>query len=374
MMTMRRRDKGSGYLARKARADGRWAASYVGSDGRRHYISGQTKADAREKLGSALRDKAQGLFVAGPSQTVAQFLADWLRQVPLRPRSRQRYEGVIRLHIVPAIGDVPLRKLTPQHIARIYVELAERGRSAHNVHAVLSGAMKQAVQWNLIARNPVAAVRSPKSTRRELVILEPDEIRALLRAARGDPFETLYVLAVYTGLRQGELLALRWGDIDLERAQVDVNATLSREDREWVRAPLKTATSRRTVALAEPAIAALREHRVREAERLLAFGYRLNTATLLFTDRWGDPINGFHVTERRLKPLMRQAGLRVIRFHDLRHCCASLLLSEGVRPDVVSRMLGHSSPAMTMTIYAHLMPGDQETAVALLAARLRDVG
>lgn len=371
MTTMRRREKGSGYLSRKPRKDGRFAASYVGSDGKRHWLTARTKPLAREALNAALRDKAAGLFVAGPSQTVEQFLRDWLRHVPLRPRSLQRYEGVIRLHIVPAMGDVPLRKLTPQHIARLYAELAERGKSAHNIHAVLSGAMKQAVQWNLIARNPVAAVRSPKATKREMAFLAPDEARALLSAVRGDPLEALYVTALMTGMRLGELLGLQWRDVDLsKKSAVTVRHTLTRADKQWQLAEPKTAASRRTIPLAPNAVEALRSHYIAEAERLLGLGHRIGPESLVFTDRWGDPLNPWHLTERRWKPLLRREGLKIIRFHDIRHSTASLMLSDGVPLHVVSRMLGHSKPSVTLNSYAHLMPGDEEAAVARLQARV----
>ena len=138
----------------------------------------------------------------------------------------------------------------------------------------------------------------------------------------------------------------------------------------WVLAEPKTAASRRTLRLAAPAVEALRAHRIAEAERLLALGHRIGPETLVFTDRWGDPVNGWHITERGLGPILGRAELPRIRFHDLRHTFASLMLSEGVRIDVVSRMLGHSSPSVTLNIYAHLMPGDEEAAIERLERRV----
>ena len=144
MTTMRRRDKGSGYLARKARKDGRWPASYIGSDGKRHDIYGTSKADARERLQAALRDKAAGLFVAGPSQTVAEFLTAWLKHKiasGIAPSTQTRYVGVLERHIIPAIGSIPVRKLMPQHVADLYLALSETQSpsSINNVRAVLQG-------------------------------------------------------------------------------------------------------------------------------------------------------------------------------------------------------------------------------------------
>lgn len=372
--TMRRRDKGDGYLARKPRADGRWRASYVGSDGRRHYLHGTSKAEAKAKLDAALRDKAAGLHVAGPSQTVDQFLIDWLADASgrLAPRTVERYRGLILGHINPSIGSKRLRRLVPQDIARLYAELRERmaPASVAQVHAVLHSALEQAVRWNAIARNPAAAVKAPRPAKREMRFLDTHQVRAMLDAIEGDPLEPLYVAAVFTGMRIGELLALRWRDVDLDGSSITVVNTLTRDGGEWILRQPKTPHSRRTIRLAPAVVDALRAHYLSEAERLLALGHRINPDTMVFSDRWGDPVNPWHVTERSFKPMLRRAGLPVIRFHDLRHTFASMMLSEGVRVDIVSRMLGHSTPAITLGIYAHLMPGDEEAAVERLQARI----
>lgn len=376
MAAMRRRDRGDGYLARKPRRDGRWRASYVGSDGKRHDLHGRTRAEAKAKLGEALTNLRDGLYVAGPSQTVRQFLAVWLsHKTDLAPRTRERYAGLIRLHINPAIGEVELRKLTSQRIAQLYFELGatQSASSIGQVHAVLHGALAQAKLWRAIAASPVgkdAGVVAPKPQRRELRFFDAAQVRTLLDAARGDPLEALVVTAVYTGLRLGELLALRWGDVDLDERMLTVHHTLTREAGAWVLRQPKTARSRRTVRLASAALDALRAHRLAEAERLLSLGHRLEPGTLVFSDRWGDAVNVWHVTERAFKPLLRRAGLPELRFHDLRHAFASLMLSEGARVEVVSKMLGHASPAITLSIYAHILPGDEEAAVDRLQRRI----
>jgi integrase len=370
---MRRREKGDGYLARKARADGRWRASYVGSDGKRHYLHGWSKADAKAKLDAALRDKADGLFVAGPSQTVAEFLTAWLpHKTDLAPRTIERYRGLLRLHIAPAIGDVRVRKLMPQQIADFYLERGQllSPSTIGQIHAILHGGLAQAVRWHVISRNPADAVHAPRPTRREMRFLDTPQVRTMLAAAEGDSLEALYVAAVFTGLRLGELLGLRWRDLDLEGRALTVRNTLTRQDGQWILRQPKTVHSRRTIRLAPVVADTLRAHYIAEAERLLALGHRLQPDTLVFSDRWGDPVNPWHVTERAWKPLLRRAGLPEIRFHDIRHTFASMMLSEGARVDVVSKMLGHASPAITLSIYAHLMPGDEEAAVARLQTRI----
>lgn len=362
---MRRRAKGDGGLTQ--RTDGRWQGTYVGSDGRRHYVYGQTRRVAAEKLGAALRDKELGVYVAGPSQSVAQFLTAYLasRRGDLGPRTHERYAGQIG-HAIAALGDVPLRRLQPQQLAELYAGLALSPTSVAHLHRVLRAAFDQALRWNLVARNPVTAVKPPRTRRREMTVLTPVESRQLLVAVQGDELEALYVLAITSGLRQGELLALRWRDVDLEAGWLDVNATLSRGER----LPPKTAASRRRVKIGRLALDALRSHRLRMAERLLPYRTRTEGDVLVFVTPLAEPWNGSHITERSFKPLLRRAGLREIRFHDLRHACASLLLSQGVRVDLVSQMLGHSSPAITLAIYAHLMPGDQDEAARRMDAIL----
>lgn len=369
---MRRRDKGSGWLGRRPRADGRWPASYVGSDGRRVYLYGRDRADARARLTQAVRDLEAGLHVTGPGQTLAQYLTDWLHHAEgrLAPRSVERYRGLVDRHVVPALGQRPVRKLTSQEIATLYADLRSTlaPASIAVLHAVLHQALDQAVRWRVIAANPAHGVKAPRPVRREMRFLDPEQARVLLEAAAGDPLAALYVAAVYTGLRLGELLALRWRDVDLEDQALTVRHTLTRIDGTLVLRQPKTAHSRRTVVMAPAAAEALRAHRLVEAERLLALGHRMEPETLVFSDRWGDPLHPGHITDRAFRPLLRRAGLPPIRFHDLRHTCASLLLSQGVRPEIVSRMLGHASPAMTLNVYAHLMPGDERVAVAQLQA------
>jgi integrase len=367
---MRRRGKGEGGLTK--RSDGRWQGSYVGSDDRRHYVYGSTRREAADKLAAALRDKQLGIFVAGPSQSVADYLTRWLARADhLRPITRKRYEALIRLHADPHLGHLELRKVQPQHVADVYAAIRGQRKPATigQLHAVLHSAFDQALSWRMIAYNPVAAVRAPKVEQREMRIFTVPESHRFLAAVAGDPLEALYVLAVTTGARQGELLALRWGDVDLDAGTIAINATLTRMDGAWHRSPPKTPGSVRTVHLSALAQKALRAHRLRMSEELLPLRGRTEGDTLVFLQA-GSPVNGFHVTERSLKPLLRRVGLPVIRFHDLRHVFASIMLSNGTRPDLVAQMLGHTNPATTLRIYAHLMPGDQAAAMARLDAVL----
>ena len=371
---MKRRAKGEGSFSK--RKDGRYQASYLGSDGKRHYLYGRDRKVVKDRLDVALKEMELGVFVAGPGQSVRQFLMAWQADAKarLRPRTVQRYESLIRIHVLPTLGDVPLRKLTPQQLSNLYSSLLTHQSSASvaQLHAVLFGAFRLALRWSLIGRNPAEAVQPPKIQRREMDVLTPEQAQTLMRA--DDPLSCLYVLALTTGMRQGELLALRWRDVDLEEGVIRVNRNLVRVKGEWLLADVKRERSRRQIAVGRLALDALRAHRLRQAEKLLLLGHRSDEATLIFTDGKGDPLNGYHITERAFKPLLKRLGLPAIRFHDLRHTAASLMLSSGVRPDLVSRRLGHSSPAITLSIYAHLLPGDEAEAVRRLDAVLGGAG
>lgn len=370
-----RRGDGEGSIRR--RTPDLFEARYVDADHRRRSIYGPTRKDVASKLAAALRDRQLGVIAPSDRQTVAVFLDRWLADVAvgrLRPRTIERYTGLVRQHIAPAIGDVPIARLTPQHLVKLYAaKRADLGPSSiRYLHAVLHAALGQAVRWHLIARNPADAVAPPRPVDRQpMRYLEPDQVRQLLDAAEGDPLHALYVTAVYTGLRLGELLGLAWSSIDLDAGVLTVRVGLSRTGGSWTLAEPKTSSSRRQVRLAAPAIAALRAHRIRQLEARLRAGEAWTEHGLVFVDAWGEPIIGAHVTERSLKPLLRAAGLPLIRFHDLRHTFASLMLSGGARVDLVSSMLGHSSPSMTLSVYAHLMPGDQDRAIARLEELLR---
>jgi integrase len=387
-----RRDKGTGERPRWIASTRRWRARYVDAEGKRRQVYSSTpgRAGAREaaaKRDQALREIAQGL-VGDARQSVGHLLERWLADVAavkLRPRSLERYQGIVRRHLVPAIGNLELRALTPQHIAKVYAELSAarevtidharstrtevRGMSAASlryVHAVLHGALEQAVAWRLISTNPAVGATLPRLNVPEMRPLTPDEARLFLEATRGHRLETLFVLAIATGMRQGELLALSWRDVDWSGRRVAVRHTLVRMGARWWLGDPKTTKSRRSVDLTGPTLEALRAHRIRQAERLLAIGHRVTDDDLIFTDAVGDPLWGRHVTTRELQPLLRDAGLPRVRFHDLRHTFATLQLAAGTNPKIVSEMLGHKEVNITLDRYSHALPTLQAEAMGRL--------
>lgn len=250
-------------------------------------------------------------------------------------------------HVVPALGNVKLSKLTPAHLQGFYRSKLDAGLSPRTVqylHVVLHRALKQALRWGLVTRNVAEAVDPPKVHKKEVTPLSPEQARAFLEAARGDRLEALYVLAVHTGMRQGELLSLRWEDVDLEAGVLRVRGT-------------KTARSRRTVKLSQTALDALTSHLTRQLEEIDRVGSMWQENSLVFATEIGTPLNRHNLVNRSFKPLLLRAGLPHIRFHDLRHTCATILLSKGVHAKFVQELLGHATIAITLDTYSHVLPG-----------------
>jgi integrase len=371
-----RRHNGEGVL--RPRADGRWEAILSLQGGKRMSIYGKTEDDVRRKLTAAIHDRDRGLPVGlDQRQTTGQYLASWLEMVKptVRPRTWKRYRELLTCHVVPALGKVPLAKLTPQHIQRLYAAKLEEGLSSttvHHVGTVLHGALAKAERLGLVARNVSELADTPRMAHHEMHPLNAEEARMLLAAAQGDRWEALYVLALHTGMRQGELLALRWRDVDLGRGSLQVRATLQRtkEDGYTLAAP-KTKRSQRRIKLGTAAVEALRAHYARQAEERLALGAEWDgTHDLVFPNTIGKPMEGVHLLRREFLPLVSRAGLPRIRFHDLRHTAATLLLGRGVNPKIVSEMLGHASVSITLDIYSHVLPDMQDQAAAAMDAAL----
>lgn len=222
-----------------------------------------------------------------------------------------------------------------------------------------------------MARNVASLVTPPRIARRDMVTLSPEQARTLMEAARGDRLEALYVLALTTGMRQGELLALRWRYVELEGGMLQVRATLQRTGDGFVFAEPKTVRSRRQVVLTRAAVEALRRHRARQLEERLQVGPAWQDSDLVFTTEIGSPIEGTNLTRTSFCRLLDQAGLPRIPFHDLRHTAATLLLAQGMHPKVVADMLGHAQIAVTLDLYSHTTPAMHRQAAEALEAVLR---
>jgi integrase len=261
--------------------------------------------------------------------------------------------------------------LTPQQLQRLYAERLKAGLSpttVHHLHAVLHKALDQAVRWNLVSRNVGDLVDPPRIARHEMATLSPEQARALLAAADGNRLEALYVLALTTGLREGELLGLKWKNIDFDGSALEVRGSLQRVQAGLVVAEPKTPKSRRRVGLTSAALTALRRHKVVQAAERLRLGSAWRNSEMVFTDEAGAPIDATKFLRNSFAPLLQAAGLHPMRFHDLRHTAATLLLGRGIHPKIVSEMLGHSQVAITLDLYSHVTPTMQREATAAMEA------
>ncbi len=360
---MGRRGNGEGTITR--RKDGRWEARYyvqTVNGANRKVLYGKTRAEARDKLAKALSDRIDGLVYDDENMALGEYLDVWLRESVLgsvRQSTYDRDANLVNNHIKPVLGRLKLKKLNSAQVQSFYRDRLDAGLSGstvHKLHDILRRGLAQAVKWHLIPRNVAEATKPPRTAPKEMQALSADEARKLLKAAGEDRLEALYVLAIHTGMSQGELLALRWQDVDLENAVASVRRTLTRSGGRVMFGEPKTKKSRRSIRLTPQAVEALRAHLKRQLRDIEILGDRYQDQGLVFTTDTGAPINPSNLRQRSFAPLLKWAGLPHMRFHDLRHTCATLLLSRGVHPKFVQELLGHATIAITLDTYSHVMP------------------
>jgi integrase len=368
-VTARRRGKGEGSIYRRA-SDGRWIAALIMADGRRVVRRASSRKDAAAKLELLLKARAEGQALPA-DRSAAAFLNEWLTVVKhtVAAGTFERYEQYIRVHAIPALGRIRLGRLTPQHVQRLYQDKLAAGLSPTTVshlHTVLHGAFAEAVRWGLLPRNVVSLARPPRKAHVEVVALTVEQARALLAAAAGNRFEALFVLALKTGMRRGELLALRWEDVDLDKGMIQVRGTLRRTREGLTFGVPKTAASRRQVVLSPSLEAALRRHRARQEKECQGVGDLWLNLGLVFPNTLGRPMEPRDLLANVYRPLLDRAGLPPVTFHALRHTAATLLLSEGEHPKVVQELLGHAQVSITLDRYSHMTPRLMSNAAAVM--------
>lgn len=359
---MKRRGNNEGSISQTA--NGLWRARITLDNGKRKYFSSKSRAEAVKKMNDALHDLGRGIPLLDERQTVKDYLTVWYEG--MKPQVRQstyrRYGDYVK-HLLPALGRHPLAKLSPQHLQVFYNKKLAEGLSpttVHAIHAMLHRALEDALQMGLVNRNVTEMLKPPRRTNREMMPLSVSEMQRFLEVVRDDRFYALYVLALSTGMREGELLGLRWQDVDMARHTLQVRMNVAEVARkQFALAETKTVYSRRTVALTQAAVDALAEHWQRQQLQPTAINLGL-----VFPSRTGGIMIPHNITKRSFKRYLVKAGLsRDIRFHDLRHTAATLLLASGVNVKVVSEMMGHSNVAITLRIYAHVLPHMQQSAV-----------
>jgi integrase len=367
----------------RRRAAGIWQVRIeVGTDpvsGRRLrrsvHVYGTLKDAERERT-ALLHSLQAGTYVDPARETVAEFFERWLRdyaQASVGRRTYERYEEIVRLHVIPTLGRLRLSDLRPAHILTAEREWREGGLSASTVlkhHRLVREALQHAVRWQLMVVNPADAVTAPRPERREMLVLDRDQAAALLECAAGNEFEVALLTALYTGLRVGELLGLRWRDLDLLNGQLRVQQAVQPVKGGGVAyGPPKTHRSRRAVSLPSPVSEALQRQRAAQTKSRLAIGPDWQENDLVFTDAFGRPMSR---TRLRLafRRLLAEAGLPTLRLHDLRHTMATLMLAQGEHPKIVSERLGHATVGITLDTYSHVLPGLQAAAAERLAVAL----
>lgn len=345
---------------------------------------GRTRAAAAKALRELLKAKDDGTFIEPSDLTVAEFLEKFLADVRARisPKTFERYQEISRKGLVPALGTRPLAKLVPLDLCDFYAKaLASGGRNGRplsprtvlHFHRVLSAALRQAVKWNLLARNVAEAVSPPKVARREIAVLDEKQTGQLLEAARGHALHAPCLLAVLTGCRRGELLALRWQDVDFDAATLTVARSLEETKAGGLRFKSPKSGRARVVKLPQVALAALRRHRAEQAAIKLRIGDAgWNSKDLIFPNTDGSPWRPSYFTDS-FGYLARRAKFSGIHFHSLRHSAATQLLKANVHPKIVSERLGHSKIGITLDLYSHALPDMQQEAADKIDAALTGV-
>jgi integrase len=380
---MGKRGNGEGSIYQR-KEDGKWVGSITLENRKRKVFYGKTRKEVQEKMKVALHEQQQGTLVTAPQQTVAQYLEYWLKvhKKNIRPRSHERYEEIVRLHLVPTLGNVKLDKLSPRHLDVLYTNKLESGLSPTTVTAIhnfLHTALDGAVRREMLSRNVCDLVSPPRKIHKEIKPLTPVQIRQLLDVAKGHPHEALFILALATGMRRGELLGLKWQDIDFVKGVLQVRRTLSRVPTKmveelgtsYIESETKTNRSRRSIVLTGFAIEALKQHQARQLTAKQKAGDLWQEHNYVFCSPTGTYLSPGHNALVQLKKLLEKAGLPDIRFHDLRHSAATMLLMMGIHPKIVQEILGHSEISMTMDTYSHVLPGMQQDAMNKLHDALK---
>ena len=361
----KRRANGEGNI--RKRKDGRWEGRYtVGHDPETgkaiiKNVLGKTQAEVKEKLKKAIEENVGIDYGRSKTYTAGNWLEVWYEnyaKIKMRPSSYLNYRGYIENHIKPQLGKIPLNDLTTLHLQQFYKKLLAEGRverieaqkqpkglsakTVRNIHQIISSALKLAVEQRLIARNPADGCALPKAERKEMQTLPVEQLTSFLREAKDSGVYELYYLDLATGLRRGELLGLKWTDIDLDRGVLKIQRAISRQNGKVVEAPLKTKNAYRTLPLSADAIDVLKAQK-----------NKVGSSEWVFPSPTGGPMSPDSVLHM-LQRVLKRAGLPRIRFHDLRHTFATLALQNGVDIKTVSGMLGHFSAGFTLDTYAHV--------------------
>lgn len=346
----------------------RWVAEISIGPGKRKKFYCKTKQEAIRKKNEALRELERGTLVTAPQQKLKDYIVEWLEDVhkpTLRLSSYVKYKKLLKSYILPELGDIQLQKLAPQHVQSLYSTMGKQGlspKTINSVHGLLHKALDNAVRWDLVSRNVCDLVTSPRIVKRKIMPLTLDQARKLLDTAKGHRLEEFLILAVVSGMRRGELLALRWSDIDFDQRVFLVHRTVDYiAHYGHVETEPKTKSGVRRIMLPVFMAEILQRYRVEQLKQRLKVGDAWEDMDLVFCDLKGGYINSRYLLVL-FKRLLVASGLPHMHFHDLRHSAATLLMSMGVNIKVIQELLGHSDIVTTLGIYGHMLPSMQEGA------------
>jgi integrase len=344
-----------------------------------------SKKDAQAELTFLINESNRGTYIDPTKMTTAGYLNYWLENYARAGASAsalERWTEIIEKHLIPALGSIFLKNLSPVHIQQCYTDALREGRRDGNGglaaltvkhhHAVLFQALKQAVGWQILIRNPADAVKPPKVEHKEIEFLTKLELADLLKSTMGTPLYTPLLLKATTGMRRGEVLALRASDLDFDRGTLTVNQALVQTEKGLHFKPPKTKKGRRLITLPALTISALKKHMVHRQENQLSMGLGRDTSMLVFARPDGEPWSP-RVFSQRFKRHVTRHGFKPVTLHGLRHTHVSHLLMDGVHVKVVSERVGHSSVSMTLDKYSHVIPNLQEDAAKIVDTQLRNL-
>jgi integrase len=354
---------------------------YRGMDGqwRQVWRTAKTPRQAETLRNKLLAEHDNGTLTQTKGN-LGDYLNRWLNEYAganLSPSTLKGYEYIIKHHIVPTMGGLPLKNVHPEHLQQYYAGRMKAGLSSTSVrhhHTLLHRAFKQACQWGVMSRNPADMVSPPPNQRLEMHTLTDMQVNEVLAKATTDTYHCLFYLDFQTGLRRGELLALRWSDIDLDFAEMSVTRTAVQclGGKVMFKAP-KTKRSRRTVALSPQTCIVMRQYLEKQKATLARLRIKFDNDRLVFSQLNGDPLKG-NTVWRAWHIMLKRMGITGIRFHDIRHTMATAMLRAGVHPKIVQERLGHASIATTLDLYSHVSPGLQQAAAAKLDNIFTDEG
>lgn len=333
---------------------------------RQKWFSGyKTKKEAEKDVAKKITELNEGTFIEPSKITLKEYLNSWLeiKSMSIEESTHACYLTYINTHIIPSIGTIALPKLNVMHIQKCYKTAINKGMANNSIllmHRILKTALNLAVKQNVISRNPAALAEIPKREKAPIQTWTEEEVKKFLLHSQETRYHIGCLLAITTGMRLGEVLGLRWQDVDFENHTVTINQTSGHDDK--IKKTAKTNSSKRTIPVPIETIEALKKHRITINKEKLRFGAAYQDQDLINCNEFGNVFRKDSFRRQFIK-IIKNAGIKQIKFHDLRHTHATLLLKQGVNPKIISERLGHTDISITLSVYSHVLPNMQEEAV-----------